>query len=166
MADLFPRASDRDIVPKSNATEEYNCVAWAAWHQGQVIWPDDRFLWAWPRSLDRNETVANFEAFFEMLGFEQCADGHLEAGFEKIVIYAESGVVTHAARLQADGKWTSKLGGGVDAEHPAPETLVSKTYGTPVRYMRRTAEPKPELPADMYPKGFRLIGLFGQGIVR
>jgi hypothetical protein len=167
MAELFPRAtSDRDIVARSDATEEYNCIAWAVWHQGQVIWPDARSQWGWPQALARNETIQNFEAFFALMGYAQCADGDPEAGHEKIVIYAENGRVTHTARLQDDGKWTSKFGGGIDAEHSTPEKLVSQTYGVPVRYMRRVSAGKPKLPDDMQPKPHRIIGAFGQGLIR
>ena len=165
MADLFPRASDRDIDPKSDATDEYNCISWAVWHQSQVIWPDVESQWAWPTALDRNESLANFEAFFALLEFSPCSDGRLEEGYEKIVLYAENGMVTHAARLQANGRWTSKLGAGVDAEHVTPEKLANSTYGSPVRFMKRAATGKPRLP-DLFPKPFRLIGRFGQGLIR
>jgi hypothetical protein len=78
--------------------------------------------------------------------YEKCEDGTLEAGFEKIVIYAKGAEPTHAARQLAKGttpeKWTSKLGAEIDVEHDTPATLVEGTpfqdiYGLPVRFLRR-----------------------------
>src|SRR5690349_2662705 len=121
MADLFPRASVRDIDPKSCATDEYNCVAWAVQRKNQIIWPDELEQHGWAEDIDRNEDLAAFRRFFEASGYTSCADGTPENLYEKIAIYTDTGIVTHVARLQSDGKWTSKLGGGIDGEHPRPE---------------------------------------------
>jgi hypothetical protein len=77
-----------------------------------------------------------FVRAFVSLGFEPCSTGELEAGFEKVAIYAREGKPTHAARQIADGRWTSKLGKEVDITH----TLVGiegPAYGQVVAYLRR-----------------------------
>ena len=85
-----------------------------------------------------------FVLAYETLGYEACADGKYEKGFEKIVIYSRNGQPTHAARLQSDsGLWTSKLGGEIDVEHDSPEALIReipvllRQYGDPIQFMKR-----------------------------
>ena len=76
------------------------------------------------------------------LGYTECPDGALEAGHEKVVLFAlrdDGGdlVPTHAARQLADGRWTSKLGPLEDIEHTNVEDVNGPIYGVPVRFMRR-----------------------------
>ena len=79
-----------------------------------------------------------FVAAFGTLGYETCADGALEDGFEKVAIYQlPSGGVQHMARQLRTGWWTSKLGRLEDIEHASPAELEGDEYGTVVRYMRR-----------------------------
>jgi hypothetical protein len=55
--------------------------------------------------------MSAFIQAYKSLGYELCDNSELEAGFEKIAIYATSdGEPTHAARQLSVGLWTSKLG--------------------------------------------------------
>ena len=94
----------------------YNCIAWAAEDNENWWWPDtDSF---WPEGVERQETLDSFIKAFATLGYELCTDGALEAGFQKIAIYADArGVPTHAARQLESGEWASKLGKDCDVEH-------------------------------------------------
>jgi len=59
-------------------------------------------------------------------------------GFEKVALFAESGLLyTHAARQLASGRWTSKLGGAEDVEHDRPNDVAGGVYGEVVQIMRR-----------------------------
>ena len=78
---------------------------------------------------------------FGTLGYERCADGSLEDGFEKVAIYESfSGYVVHMARQLPTGRWTSKIGQLEDIEHAGPDELEGREYGRIVQYMRRTAD--------------------------
>lgn len=56
-------------------------------------------------------TLDAFIQAFQSIGYEVCASDNLEAGFQKLAIYADyTGKLTHAARQLLNGKWTSKLG--------------------------------------------------------
>jgi hypothetical protein len=145
--DPFPNVIDgRTFFPKSDATADYNCIAWAVSHEVQPIWPDDRKQLGWPEQIAREETLEAFISFFELCDFSVCQSGILERGFEKVAIYIRNGLVTHVARQLPNGVWTSKMAQGPDAEHPTPETLCGDGYGLVSRYMRRLAQGKPKLP--------------------
>ncbi len=74
---------------------------------------------------------------FRFLGYEECDDGTLEAGFEKLALNGSAMMYTHAARQLPDGKWTSKLGQLQDITHSKTEAIEGGDYGEVVQYMRR-----------------------------
>ncbi len=84
-----------------------------------------------------DDNLPAFVAAFETLGYEPCADGALEGGFEKIAIYRSPSGVQHVARQLGTGRWTSKLGGLEDIEHDSPTELEGVEYGRVVQYLRR-----------------------------
>ncbi len=141
----FPRLFGSRSVLTSDVTERYNCIAWAAGDATRWWWPDPDFESFWPIER-REETLVAFEEAFASLGYEPCADGSVEDGFEKVVIWALSGLPTHAARQLRSGAWTSKLGAWVDIEH-AIEALEGPVYGAPERFLRR-ARTEDESAAD------------------
>lgn len=128
----FPEA--RSLVITSPRDLHYNCIAHALGIRDAVWWPlgsgDLRWLPGWPRVL----TVDNVEGVF--VGFERCANGIPEPGFEKIAIYAKNKKPTHAARQLESGRWTSKLGPDEDVEHDLAD-LMGRRYGQPVVFLRR-----------------------------
>lgn len=131
----LPRLTPGNHRITSPATTDYNCVGWAAddtahWWQPGVYWPVD---------LPGDEYgIAALEQAFESLGYQTCADGSLEAGFEKVALYSSTLFYTHAARQLPDGKWTSKLGGAEDIEHDTPGDVAGGVYGDVVKFMRRS----------------------------
>ena len=114
---LFPNAPRGNIRPVSNATEEYNCLAWAVWDQKHVIWPDEYEQLSWPPDIPREETVVGIQTFFGMVGFIDCVSPIFAPGFEKIAIYSKDNTPTHVARQHHSGLWTSKLGPAADVDH-------------------------------------------------
>ena len=74
---------------------------------------------------------------FKEIGFDECDDGSLESGYEKIAIYGSALMYTHAARQLADGKWTSKLGQLEDITHATPNDIAGGDYGEVVQFMKR-----------------------------
>lgn len=101
----------------SNATPDYNCISWALRINDRWLWPWGD--WEWPRPKPEIITVQEFIDVFKLFGFEQCATEIYEAGYEKIALYVRGGEPQHAARQLIDGRWTSKLGEGIDIIHDA-----------------------------------------------
>jgi hypothetical protein len=130
----FPRLTPENHRSTSPASLEYNCVAWAAgdtehWWQPGVFWPT--------QTPTGEYGISALEDAFKSLGFDNCDSDGLESGFEKVAIYGNNFLYTHAARQLADGKWTSKLGKAEDIEHDAADALAGGIYGEVVEIMRR-----------------------------
>ena len=131
----------------SEPSDVYNCIAWAAgddtdwwdWHPGAY----------WPEPVPRRREVEYLIMVFEHLGYEVCDNGNLEAGYDKVAVYACNGLWEHAARQLADGRWTSKLGRDVDITHPTPESLAGDIFGNVHCIMRRQSAAFPfAMPPD------------------
>lgn len=163
-SDPFPNRTDNNSKPTSPATAEYNCVAWAAHDQRNYIWPDARQQFAWPPNLPRIDSVPSIRFFFESIGFSVCLDGRLEAGFEKVAIYADGNGPQHVARQLRSGIWTSKLGPAADIEHTTVNVLESGPYGNVVLYMKRRSNGPPTLP-PLHPPPAKLITPGGDPLV-
>lgn len=122
---------------RSWATRRYNCIAWAADDPEQWWWPESYDSY-WPPTAINEMPRDGFISAFGSLGYAECVDKSLEAGFEKVAIYFDyKGVPTHAARQLATGKWTSKLGRFADIQHDQPEDVNCDTYGSPQCYLKR-----------------------------
>jgi len=79
-----------------------------------------------------------FEEGLGLLGWEVCDSVEVEAGYEKVAIYADiDGEPQHVARQLEDGRWTSKLGDLEDIEHEMLEDVASHDYGEARLFMRR-----------------------------
>ena len=140
LEDLFPGLRGTDCRVTSAADDRYNCIAWAAGVTAAWWWPLGAPAWStWPEGAPRAETLAAFQQAFLSLGFTPCPDGELEAGQEKIALFAdEAGRPTHAARQLSTGRWTSKLGRLEDLEHDL-RGLEGDAYGSVVLFLKRAA---------------------------
>ncbi|MEX0784234.1 MAG: hypothetical protein WD557_16460 [Dehalococcoidia bacterium] len=120
-----------------DATDEYNCLAWAFGITDQWIWPASEQA-AWPDDLQLADEFESIVAFAERQGFQLCQGAELEPEPEKIAIYAhpESGEPTHVALQLSDGRSSSKLGDWEDIAHAAIDA-VSARYGVASTFMRR-----------------------------
>ena len=131
----FPglRGSGYEIT--SEISDIYNCVAWAA--------GSDTAWWSyapgnyWPNEIPRSPEVSALVQVFDSLGFSHCDTDDLEAGFQKVGVYALSGEWTHAARQLDDGWWTSKVGQFEDITHASLQDLTGEAYGDVHCIMRR-----------------------------
>jgi len=145
----FPglRGTDYDVT--SPATPDYNCIAWAAADSQQWWEPDPFHQYFWPANAPRSQRAESYLAAFATLGYEVCASSEVEAGFEKIALYANrDGIPTHMARQLHDGTWTSKLGPSVDIRHPSLESLEGAQYGRLLTVLRRRRANLRPLPAE------------------
>jgi hypothetical protein len=135
---LFPRLASSHYEITSPPTRDYNCVAWAAGYD-DVPWDHTSVPYTyWPRRVPRDGSVDSLVILFAGLGYARCADGRMEAGYEKVALYGRANNAwTHVARQTDDGRWTSKLGGREDICHDSPQDLVGEDYGDVVCFLRR-----------------------------
>ena len=69
---------------------DYNCIAWAA-GQSAWWWPGrDAKREYWPAGVPRERTRDAFVAAFASLGYAVCEDEGLEAGYEKVALFADA----------------------------------------------------------------------------
>lgn len=124
----------------SPETPTYNCVAWAAGQTDAWWWPDAFGVAYWPADVPREESRHAFIKLFEKLGYSLCDSSEYERGFEKIALFENRSVPTHAARMLIEGplkgSWTSKLGQGIDMAHKL-DAVAGSLYGAVVVLMRR-----------------------------
>jgi hypothetical protein len=133
---IFPSLAREGYAATSPASTEYNCIAWAANRTDTTWWPDPLGAGYWPGGVSRVETLEAFYQAFESIGYFRCTDGRLEAGFEKVALYALGGQPKHAARQLTDGRWTSKLGRYLDISHTLGG-LEGPVYGQVTGYLKR-----------------------------
>ncbi len=134
----FPNLSRTEYSVTSKQSRSYNCFAWAAGEEDRwwsPIDPDNMYYWV--EGVAAELTMSAFIQAYKSLGYELCDNSEMEAGFEKIAIYATSdGEPTHAARQLSNGKWTSKLGRWEDIEHEL-EGLTGEMYGCVQQILKR-----------------------------
>ena len=137
LEEMFPalRGTSWDI--KSDGTPVYNCLAWAV-GENHRRWDTDKPHY-WPDNNRHKFGIAYLVAAYRAVGFvvsniDACVP---DAEYEKIVLYCRDTEGSHAARLLANGRWTSKIGSHEDIEHETPGSLIGSVYGKPMVYMRR-----------------------------
>ncbi len=87
-------------------------------------------------------TMNGFLAAFAILGYEECRDGTLEMGYEKVVMftwrddYGDLEPIRVAKQL-GDGRWAGKPGRFEDIAPMDAEAVKGPGYGDSVRFMRR-----------------------------
>lgn len=160
---FFPNARAAEIELTSPATEVYNCVAWAVRCEDRPIWPDEEGQLAWPSSLPREDSLANFLTFFRMCGFVHAGNSVDDPEMEYIALYTREGYVSHVARTTDNEryrsrlKWTSKLGSLADVHHLNAATIENESYGQATHFMRRPYRTVPPRLPLMEPPPPRLI---------
>jgi hypothetical protein len=136
--ELFPKLQTAPFHVTSPPDSVYNCIAWAAGDTNDWWWPlpnaEEAF---WPDGVLRTRTLESFRGAFATLGYTVCAGEGLEAGADKIALFADNhDIPTHAARQLPNGRWTSKLGRCEDIEHDLRD-LEGDLYGRVVLVMKR-----------------------------
>lgn len=136
--EIFPNIDPSGLVWASEPDDRYNCIAWAAGFSDQ-IWQYTKG-YKWPANK-RHGGIEALQEVFETIGYELCEHSGLEAGYEKVALYASNKMWTHAARQMSNGLWTSKMGAyDDDIQHTSPKCLNSHGYGNVFCIMRRPIE--------------------------
>lgn len=129
-------ASDNHFHLLSDATRKYNCIGWAMGSDERWVTSAFGADYWWPDGVDRDSNQDSLVKAFEAVGFSICADSTLEAGFDKVALYAREGQWTHAARIISDEEEYSKFGTGWDATH-GHDVFDGTNYGSVFCYMKR-----------------------------
>lgn len=132
---LLPGLAISGYEITGEASSVYNCIAWAA--EDGSNWWDWHPRAYWPEFAPRSPDVEALVQVFAGLGYSICDGAGLEAGYQKVALYAIDGRWEHAARQMANGQWTSKLGEFEDIVHPSPYDLTGGIYGNVYCVMRR-----------------------------
>lgn len=138
----LPRLDDQGFEITSQATHDYNCVAWSVEETTQFWWPVDIGGYFWP--TDATEpSLPDFEKVYADLGYARCEHIDHEGGADQVAIYLDpSGTPTHASRRLKNGNWTSKLGDFEDIEHNDVNGVCCATYGETVIILCRPLQPQ------------------------
>ena len=143
LEEALPNLAGSDYRVTSPQDGDYNCIAWAAGDTHHWWWPSqDLAKEYWPPGVPRERTRDAFISAFASLGYTICEDNDLEAGYEKVALFADvNDRPTHAARQLPSGLWSSKLGKAEDIEHRLHD-LEGTLYGAAVLVMKRPAAPE------------------------
>jgi hypothetical protein len=107
--------------------------------------PEPGYYWP-PGALQDgdNDDIDALKRAFAQIGFEDCANGDLEAGHQKVALYAlKNDDWLHAAIQEQNGEWSSKLGVGYDIRHQSPQCLEGSIYGKVVCFMKKRIDAAP-----------------------
>jgi hypothetical protein len=133
----YPHILAEGFSTKSPEDPAYNCIAWAAAADKKNLWwPPGGNGSYWPPGVPTDVSINAFVAMFKSLQYEECKTAEYEAGYEKVALYANGTVPTHAARQLPSGIWTHKLGKNVDIETTL-KGVQAPHYGKPIKYFRR-----------------------------
>ena len=106
---LFPNLAGSGYEITGEASDQYNCIAWALGITTEK-WNSEDPADYWPPSLPRNNRVETVMRLFAGEGFSLCDDDTLEPGYEKIAVYAFVGRSYHVARQMQDGPVDQQAG--------------------------------------------------------
>lgn len=138
---LFPRLAAEGYEITSAATDDYNCIGYAAGDTSN--WWSHKKGYRWPNAT-RTPLIQGLIEVFQGLQFEHCEEAGFEDGFQKVALYAKGDRWKHAAVQLPNGEWSSKLGPDEDIRHLTPESLNSDAYGEVHCIMRRPISENPE----------------------
>jgi hypothetical protein len=134
----FPNSFFEPFLVTSPETWNYNCIAWAFGDHEKWYWPTEHPHHYWPPNIRRELDLQSFIELYQLIGYQMCNNQNLEAGLEKIAVFAfPNGEPTHATRQLPNGYWTSKMGPWHDVEHTLNSLNNSRGYGNVAIIMSR-----------------------------
>lgn len=136
----WPKLVDGSFEYRSEFSIRYNCASWAVNETHRLI---DSYGYWWPDDLERTHTAENYaDLYRKYFDFEDCNDGRLEKGVEKLAIFAKkNGEFKHIARQLENATWTSKMGDYEDIDHKDLHTVADGEYGRIVLFLKRIRKP-------------------------
>lgn len=135
----FPDLNKLGFERTSAPDASYRCLSFAIGETAKNWWPGDYPASSddfWPVPYADSGGVAAFLEGLATIGFVPCGSGDVEAGYDKIALYALHDEVRHAARQMTNSRWQSKLGPDEDIAHPLAG-LEGPLYGKVVAFLKR-----------------------------
>lgn len=133
----FPALIGTSYSEESEATDIYNCIAFALGDVSQWWWPYRGFGIYWPPGFPFSDSVDVLIRIFEVHGYSTCDGPRHQAGYEKVAIYSRDGHFKHAVRQLRSGRWVSKLGEWQDIEHERVDHVETPKYGVAKHFLSR-----------------------------
>jgi len=141
----FPKLPADGATKSSDATEQYNCIAWSANRDKKQWWqPIKEEPWDyWPPGIPVDFSFESFVLLFEKRGYKKCAGSHFEFFYKKVALYADQDVFTHVCDQLNSGEWWSKLAAYEDVKHNSLEALEGNTgneYGKVEQILKKRCD--------------------------
>lgn len=135
----------RDLIfdIKSDRNPLYNCIGYAMGtldHFVALGRPDGLPWCCWPQGATYSDDPKSLKEAFECLGFVETDNPNVEYGFDKVALYEKGGKWKHAARIETDNQYHSKLGTEYDIIHRAGNVFHEVDYGDVYAYMKRSVQ--------------------------
>jgi len=140
--DVVAPATGHPDFPETHipGVKRYNCIAWTLGIKDRFVWPAKAT--ADPttgKRVPQPVAVNDFDAEYAAIGLtrRKFVDTTLEPGVKKVALFGKLNdtgelVLTHGAKQEDDGTWTSKLGGEPLIRHRTAEAVSGPAYGNPV----------------------------------
>ncbi len=90
----------------------------------------------WPPNARRDAHPDALRSAFEAIGYEVCERDNLEDGYEKVALYVDANG-SWAAKQEANGEWSCKLGNEEDVRYKTPHSFGDSIYGHVAYFMKR-----------------------------
>ena len=129
----FPKLKADGATKTSEATNQYNCIAWSAACDIRHWWEPEKLepWYYWPPDLPPNDyAFENFIRLFQNIGYKKHSNPTFEIFYEKVALYAIYGSIepnkwgfAHVCHQLHSGAWSSKLGPAEDIQHNSVESL-------------------------------------------
>lgn len=148
-------AQDMSFDLTSNCTPFYNCIGFAMGMTDVCVALGNpaglNWCW-WPPTAHHDENPQSLVEAFEYFGFVNCEqDGHVETGFDKVALYEKNGHWTHAAIIEDENLYHSKMGIWWDIVHRGGDLFHNEMYGDIFTFMKRPITDR-HITHDLKPK--------------
>jgi hypothetical protein len=143
----FPKLPADGAIKTSEATDQYNCIAWSANRDTKQWWqPILEEPWDyWPPGIPKDFSFESFVLIFENQGFKKCGlDSSFNFFYKKVALYADDDGFTHVCDQLNSGEWSSKLAKYEDIKHNTLQALegdVANEYGKVKSILKKRCSP-------------------------
>lgn len=131
---------DTSFLLTSDCTPLYNCIGFAmGMHDVCVALGNPANIpWCWwPPTAHFDMKPKSLVEAFEYFGFTECIDGKVEVDYDKVALYEKNGEWTHAAIVETEDLYHSKMGIWWDIVHRSGDLFHDEGYGDIFTFMKR-----------------------------
>lgn len=124
----------------SDPNSLYNCIGFAMGMNDvcvALVHPQKLFWCWWPPTAHPDLNPKSLIEAFEYFGFTVCPDGKIEPGYDKVALYEKDGNWQHAAIIEEENLYHSKMGVWWDIVHRGGDLFHDDSYGDIYAYMKR-----------------------------